>query len=174
MKVTKPDEQVNDVHRAYMTHNCSFKAVNKADGSLFGVFLNKPLHCNDPVIYTWKNFTDPAYRVTYAAAQELTARFPLFERYPECDRALKAGILSVDTAYRGLGIANALLAKTLQYARDSGYPLVMCIGLNVFSEKMCVRAEFEEIGRIVLAEWEFEGQRPLQVDNDAILYAKLV
>lgn len=88
--------------------------------------------------------------------------YNLWQAYPHCVNGLEAGILSVDTAYRGLGIAKALTDRTVQYARKAGYPLILCHCSSFFSARVCEATGFKEVYRTAYADYVVNGERPLQ------------
>lgn len=167
-------------HLGYLAHGISFKAVAVDNGRLLGVFLNKPLE--RPSSQRSNDNVKPLhggdkYGIVVRFLNFLDAEAPLFERFADCERALEAGILSVDSACRGWGIGRKLLERTVAFGRDAGYPLVTCMCSSVFSGRLCERIGFEEICRYRMSEWEDvggAGGRPLQVNEpnvDAVVYA---
>lgn len=151
-------------------------AVNEA-GDVLGVFLAKPIYARDGGTTFAHRIADPKMRLIVEFVEYLEAKCPLFERYADCDRALEAAIVSVGTEHRGQGIALALMEQTLRYARETGIPLVTCVCSSLYSARLCARAGFEEMLRYKMADWEVDGQRPLQVaapHTDAVVYAKRI
>lgn len=163
-------------HREYLSHGCSFQAVDDASGRIIGVFVNHPLNARDEGVSVHQRYTDEKYALIVRFLEFLEAQSPLFATgFPDCDRALDASILSVDTECRGMGVGRALIERTIQFARESGYPLVTCMCSSVFSARLCEQVGFEERFRYEMGRYvDVDGTRPLQLEaphTEAILFA---
>lgn len=107
--------------------------------------------------------------------RHLESRFDLFAAHPGCAHAMEVGIMSVATEWRGAGIGQALLDRTLLLAQQLAVPLCYCICSSRFSGLACARAGFEPVFELPYDEYVVDGERPVRPEwphTAAVLYAK--
>lgn len=197
-----PCTEIEDWGCSQLTDECSFKAVDDA-GEIIGLLLNCIISktvcvcilCSvDPVrneCWVIRTLLDclqkkflpiladdcpPNYRRLMAFFRYLESGIDLFAIYPDCERALDVGIMSVSSEYRGAGVAQALLAATMQRASEMTVPLCYCICSSVFSGRACAKAGFVAIHAVKYDDYRDEqgkrSVRPEEPHDEAVLWAK--
>lgn len=145
--------------------NLSYKAID-ANGNCVGVFLselgvNSSAHYNsesnkeDDLIYRQH---EKFYRIIQLT-DALDAKVNLPEMCPEVQEFVHGKVISVDSKYRGRGIAGQLLLRTLEEMKKRSLPLmyIQCSGL--FSSKIVQKIGFELVGSIPYKEFLIDGKQ---------------
>lgn len=88
-------------------------------------------------------------------------QFDLFAQYPQFERALDCKIMSVNDAYRGVGIANALTQRTIECMLAQDLHLFHCMCSSHYSALVCKRLGMDEIYRLAYADYLVDGRQPL-------------
>ncbi|XP_076247423.1 arylalkylamine N-acetyltransferase 1 isoform X4 [Calliopsis andreniformis] len=74
---------------------------------------------------------------------------------------LEIRIISVDTNWRGKGIAKALVEKALEIGREKGFHVARADCSSFFSGKLCARLGFEPIYELKYADYLGEDDKPV-------------
>lgn len=88
--------------------------------------------------------------------------FNVFDLYQETDVALDCKILSVNSNYRGIGIAGRLTERTLQYMRDNKIPLMHIMCSSHYSARVAEKLGFHEVYRLDYADYKVQNEIVLQ------------
>lgn len=94
-----------------------------------------------------------------ALMDHVDEQFDIFELYPDIDRFLDCKIISVDTNYRGMGIAGMLTDRTLDYASRNGIKLIHVLCSSHFSARVMEKMDFNEVYRLPYADYLVNGEQ---------------
>lgn len=81
-------------------------------GALVGVALNTLQERDQPVQFTENTIKSRKFQHISNILEHVEKESKLFEKYPNCNKILTITMLSVDTSYRGQGLAKLLVDKT--------------------------------------------------------------
>ncbi|XP_066145873.1 arylalkylamine N-acetyltransferase 1-like isoform X2 [Euwallacea fornicatus] len=102
-----------------LSNGINLKAVH--NGNIIGICLNAVLkrdylqNSEDQ-----QKITDEKFSKIVRMLDKVGLESNVFQRFPDCDKAVTVKILSVDGNYRGQGIAKELLNKTREIAKELG------------------------------------------------------
>lgn len=74
---------------------------------------------------------------------------------------LEIRIISVDSSWRGKGVAKALIEKTTEIGREKGFHVVRADCTSLFSGKVCARMGFEPIYELNYTDYVDEDGNPV-------------
>ncbi|KAI4495724.1 hypothetical protein M0802_008347 [Mischocyttarus mexicanus] len=74
---------------------------------------------------------------------------------------LEIRIISVDTNWRGKGIAKTLIEKATEIARERGFDIMRADCSSMFSGKLCERLGFEAIFQVNYSDYLDENGKPV-------------
>lgn len=147
-----------------LSEHSSYKAVNSR-GEIVGVILNgtimKPQAGDEPPTKLADSCLHPKFKKIMALMDYVDEHFDLFELYPDIDRFLDCKIISVDTRYRGMGIAGMLTDQTLDYASRNGIKLLHVLCSSHFSARVMEKMDFTEVFRLPYADYRVNGEQML-------------
>lgn len=130
--------------------NCSYKAVTK-NNEIIGVFLNSLMHRPPAGDVPEKAADDCAhskFKKVLGLMDYIEENFNIFDLYPETDIILDGKIVSVNTNYRGMGIAGLLTEKTLNYMRNHNIPVMHVLCTSHYSARVLEKLGFHEVYRL--------------------------
>uniref|UniRef100_A0A2M3YYD9 aralkylamine N-acetyltransferase n=1 Tax=Anopheles braziliensis TaxID=58242 RepID=A0A2M3YYD9_9DIPT len=140
----------------------SYKAVN-SKGEIVGVILNgtikKPQPGDEPPMKLADNCAHPKFRKIMALMDHVDENFDIFEIYPDIDRFLDCKIISVDTRYRGMGIAGMLTDRAIEYATQNDIKLMHVLCTSHFSARVMEKMDFAEVYRLPYADYRVNGEQ---------------
>lgn len=84
--------------------------------------------------------------------------FNVFDLYPETDVIMDGKILSVNTNYRGLGIAGRLTECTLDYMREHKIPVMHVLCSSHYSARVMEKLGFHEVYRLNYADYKVNNE----------------
>lgn len=150
----------------YSTKNlhehCSYKAVN-GRGEVVGVningLINKPKETDDAPEKLADGCEHPKFKKIMALMDYVDEHFNIFDLYPDVDRLLDIKIMSVDSRYRGLGIAGKLTDRTMEYVKDNNIKLVHVLCSSHFSARVMEKMSFEEVYRLPYSDYLVNGEQ---------------
>lgn len=87
--------------------------------------------------------------------------FNIFKLYPNIDRYLEGKILSVNSNYRGYGIAGKLAEAAMQYMRENHIPVILVVCSSHFSARVCERLDFKTIFELPYIDYVVNGENPI-------------
>lgn len=88
-------------------------------------------------------------------------RFSIFDVYPEMDCYLDGKILSVNSDYRGLGIAGKLTEATMDYMREHNIKLFNVMCSSHYSARVMEKMDFHEVFRLDYTDYVVNGEQVL-------------
>lgn len=145
--------------------NLSFKAMD-ANGNCVGVFLsalgvnsnvspdNNDQHEADDMIYRRH---EKFYRIIKLAT-ELDRRVDLANRYPLLCEFVEGKVLSVDSKYRGMGIAGLLVQRTFEEMVIRGLPLMSIQCSSYYSAQVMLKLGFDRVAAIPYKDFVIDGR----------------
>lgn len=88
-------------------------------------------------------------------------RYSTFNLYPDIDKVLDAKILSVNSNYRGYGIAGKLMEKTMQYMRENEIKVIQVLCSSHFSARVCEKMGFKKVYILPFIDYIVNGENPI-------------
>lgn len=156
----------------------SLMAVSE-DNEIAGVVLNGVLHPGDMEYSQKKNnmSDDKNFQKIFNLIYCENLKFNLFEAF-QVDRLFDLRILSVDSKFRGQGIAKELVKRSIAQAEYCGFKVLKADATGIFSQKIIKSCGFETLHEIYYAKYTDEcGRLILPVEPPhiklEILYKKL-
>lgn len=156
---------------------CSFKAVNK-QGEIIGVFMNglmrrpKPGHKHEKDADSCDH---PKFKKILSLMDYINEDFNIFDLFPDTDIILDGKIVSVNTNYRGLGIAGRLTEKVLEYMRENSIPVMHVLCTSHYSARVMEKLGFHEVYKLPFENFKIDGEvvfRPAKPHVAARILAK--
>lgn len=162
----------------YLHEHCSYKAVN-GRGEIVGVningLINKPKETDDAPEKLAANCEHPKFKKIMALMDYVDEHFNIFDLYPDVDRLLDIKIMSVDSRYRGLGIAGKLTDRTMKYVKDNNIKLVHVLCSSHFSARVMEKISFEEVYKLPYSDYLVDGEqvfKPEKPHNEVRILVK--
>lgn len=87
--------------------------------------------------------------------------FNVFDLYPNIDRYMDGKILSVNSNYRGYGIAGKLTERTVQYMRANNIPVIHVMCSSHFSARVCEKLNFQTVYELPFVDYVVDGENPI-------------
>lgn len=142
---------------ATLQDQLSLMAVDERDSQIAGVILNGVLHPGDTeqALDKLHLSTDINYKKIFELLYKHNLQVDLFVRY-NVDRIFDVRILSVDSRYRGQGIAKELVKRAELVARQAGYHLLKADATGIFSQKILRSQGFETFSEQLYAKYTNE------------------
>ncbi|XP_054736531.1 arylalkylamine N-acetyltransferase 1 [Anastrepha obliqua] len=141
--------------------NCSFKAVHN-NGELIGVFLNGLLKRPPPDAAVPDKPADSCQHQKFKKIlnffDRIEENFNIFDLYPNTDTILDGKILSVNSDYRGMGIAGRLTESTLDYMKQHNIPVMHVLCSSHYSARVMEKLGFHEVYKINYADYKVNGE----------------
>lgn len=88
--------------------------------------------------------------------------FNLFDLYPNINEYLDAKILSVNSNYRGYGIAGKLMERTIQHMRDNNLTVIHVLCSSHYSARVCEKMHFNRVYQLPFVDYVVNGENPIQ------------
>lgn len=85
-------------------------------------------------------------------------KFNIFDLYPDTDVILDGKILSVNSDYRGLGIAGRLTERTLDYMKEHNIPLMHVLCSSHYSARVMEKLGFHEVYRLNYSDYKVNDE----------------
>ncbi|EDW35641.1 GL17369 [Drosophila persimilis] len=143
-----------------LTDNCSYKAVNKS-GDIIGIFLNGLMRRPSPDEVPEKaadSCDHPKFKKILSLMDYVEEKFNIFDYYPNEELILDGKILSVDTNYRGLGIAGRLTERAYEYMRENGINVYHVLCSSHYSARVMEKLGFHEVFSMQFSEYQPNGK----------------
>ncbi|XP_014290918.1 arylalkylamine N-acetyltransferase 1 [Halyomorpha halys] len=143
-----------------MQANCK---CNGTKQELVGVILNGILHEGDleEALVKLEESEDDKFKTIFEHLYKINIDLDLFNKF-QVDRIFEARILSVDKAYRSLGLAYKLMAKCDEVAAEKGFKVIKEDSTGLFSQKILAK-----LGHETLLEIKYED---IKDENDEIIF----
>jgi arylalkylamine N-acetyltransferase len=142
---------------------CSFKAVN-SKGEIIGVFLNGIIQKpgKDEVIPKLAELCKhQKFKIIMGMMDYIDEQFNIFDLYPDIDRFVDGKILSVDSTYRGLGIAGKLTDASINYMKEHNLKLYHVLCSSHFSARVMEKMDFHEVYKLNYSDYLVNGEQVL-------------
>ncbi|XP_017017059.1 arylalkylamine N-acetyltransferase 1 isoform X1 [Drosophila kikkawai] len=143
-----------------LTDNCSYKAVNKK-GEIIGIFLNGLMRRPSPEDVAEKaadSCAHPKFKKILSLMDHVEEKFNIFDIYPNEELILDGKILSVDTNYRGLGIAGRLTERAYEYMRENGINVYHVLCSSYYSARVMEKLGFHQVFSMQFADYKPQGE----------------
>lgn len=142
--------------------HCSFKAVNSR-GEIVGVNINglisRPEESDEPPSKLADGCAHPKFKKIMALMDHVDENFNIFDLYQDVDRLLDIKIMSVDSNYRGLGIAGKLTDRTMEYVKENNIKLVHVLCSSHFSARVMEKMDFQEVYKLPYQDYLVNGEQ---------------
>ncbi|KAL5287046.1 Dat family protein [Megaselia abdita] len=144
--------------------NCSFKAVHD-NGDIIGVFISGLLKRPTPEDEAPQSLAEgcehPKFKKIMQLMDYIDSNFNIFDVYPDANTILDGKIVSVNTNYRGLGIAGVLTEHTLNYMRQHDIPVMHVLCSSHYSARVVEKMGFHQVYELKYADYKVNGENPL-------------
>ncbi|XP_020293505.1 dopamine N-acetyltransferase-like isoform X2 [Pseudomyrmex gracilis] len=146
---------------ASFENNLSLMAVS-ANGGIIGVLLNgkmdPPLDEEEPeYIRLCKN---AKFKKILKLLHHIDRNVNVDGRFRDLN-VLEIRIISVDTNWRGKGVAKTLIEKTTEIAKEQGFHYIRADCTSLFSGKLCARLGFDAIYTLNYTDYVDENGQPI-------------
>lgn len=141
----------------------SFKAVN-SEKKIIGVLINGLIKKAPPTATPAKladGCKHEKFRKILSLMDYIDSKFDIYDLYPNAEAILDGKILSVDTAYRGLGIAGKLIERTIDYMKQHKIPVFNVLCTSHFSARVLEKLDFHEVYKLPYSEYVNEDGKQL-------------
>ncbi|CAG9762802.1 unnamed protein product [Ceutorhynchus assimilis] len=120
-----------------MEDGYSLMAIDKENDKIAGVALNGVSHKGDTekAVEEMKDIDNLQYRRIFGLLNEANLELDLFTKY-NVDKIFEVRILSVDSGYRGKGIAKELFVQSEAVARKHGFKVMKTDATSLFTQKV--------------------------------------
>ncbi|XP_058837088.1 arylalkylamine N-acetyltransferase 1-like [Topomyia yanbarensis] len=129
--------------------NISIMAISH-DGEIAGVALNGILHGNSDIeksLDKLNDINDENFKKIFKLLYEQNYRINLFKQF-DVDKIFEIRILSVDSKFRGQGLAKILLKKSEELALERGFQVMKTDATGAFSQRVVSSLGFITKGEI--------------------------
>lgn len=128
--------------------NLSVMAVTE-DDEIAGVVLNGVLH-NGDIERSQKKLEvcqDENFKKIFNLLYDANRQVDFFTHF-NVDRVFDVRILSVDSRFRGQGIAAELMSKSEEIAKENNIKVMKADATGIYSQNICTKLGFEKIAEI--------------------------
>ncbi|KZC13533.1 Dopamine N-acetyltransferase [Dufourea novaeangliae] len=115
---------------------------------------------------------DEKFKTIFGLLYKVNAKVDLFAKY-NVDELFECRILSVDENFRGRGLANVLMADSIETARNAGFKVFKADATGMFSQKVCSKHGFQVEAEIPYTELD-ESIRPAPPHESLKLMVKIL
>ncbi|XP_058820401.1 arylalkylamine N-acetyltransferase 1 isoform X2 [Topomyia yanbarensis] len=146
--------------------HCSFKAVNSR-GEIVGVNINGLINrpTDEPQPKLADGCEHPKFKMIMALMDYVDERFNIFDLHKDIDRLLDVKIMSVDTRYRGMGIAGKLTDRTMECVKEKNIKLVHVLCSSHYSARVMEKMGFEEVYNLPYQDYLVNGEQVLNPEK---------
>ncbi|XP_015112260.1 dopamine N-acetyltransferase isoform X2 [Diachasma alloeum] len=152
--------ELEEYSMSSLDQNLSLMAV-ASSGAIVGVQINgitEPPEEEEPdYINTCAN---PKFKKILKLLHHVDKEVDIINRYPG-KKIMDIRIISVDSNWRGQGVAAALFEKTIEIGRELGYDLIRTDCSSHFTARLCKRLGFEEIYSLGYVDYVDESGKPV-------------
>lgn len=143
-------------------NNLSLMAVSST-GAIIGVLLNGKLeefHEEEPEYIT--NCKNPKFKKILRLLRHVDKRVNANGQYRGLN-VMEIRIISVDSNWRGKGVAKGLMEKSIEIAREQNFQVIRADCSSLFSGKLCARIGFEVVHELNYKDYVDEDGNPIFV-----------
>lgn len=150
--------------KSSLENNLSFMAVSST-GSIVGVLLNGKLEsCEEDEPEYIINCENYKFRKILRLLHYVDRQVNATGKFKN-QNILEIRIISVDTNWRGKGVAKALMEKATEIAREHDFHVMRADCTSMFSGKLCERLGFELVYRLNYSDYVDENGKPIFAPN---------
>ncbi|XP_011875954.1 PREDICTED: dopamine N-acetyltransferase-like isoform X2 [Vollenhovia emeryi] len=141
-------------------NNLSLKAVS-ASGAIVGLELNGKMEppSNEEPEYI-RSCKNAKFKKILRLLHHIDKGVNMGGQFRNCN-VMEIKILSVDTSWRGKGIAKTLMEKSIEIAKEQGFHYARADCTSFFSGKVCARLGFEAIYNLNYNDYVDEDGKPI-------------
>ncbi|XP_011296840.1 dopamine N-acetyltransferase isoform X2 [Fopius arisanus] len=153
--------ELEEYSMSSLDQNLSLMAVSSG-GAIVGVQLNgitEPAEKEDEPDYI-KSCENAKFKKILKLLHHVDQKVDIMNRYPD-KKIMDIRIISVDSNWRGQGVAAVLFEKTIEIGRELGYNLIRTDCSSHFTARLCKRLAFEEIYALKYADYVDESGKPV-------------
>lgn len=136
----------------------SLKVVSES-GALVGVCLNGILSRDDP--HQEEECPNPKFAKILNLLNYVDGQVDVFGKFPDCHKVMSVKIVSVDSSWRGRGLAQELVNKTRDLAKEKGCCLMRVDCTSHFSARVVAKMGFECIYKLNYKDYTNGGSTPV-------------
>lgn len=85
----------------------------------------------------------------------------MFDLYPDINQYMDTKILSVNTNYRGAGIAGKLVNRTLERMREKNIEILSAMCSSHYSARVCEKMHFKKVYELPYIDYLVNGENPI-------------
>ncbi|XP_052871208.1 arylalkylamine N-acetyltransferase 1-like [Anopheles cruzii] len=133
------------------------------NGEIAGVVVNGILHGNADTGRALEKLAetdDDKFRKIFTLLYEENLKIDLFKQF-SVEQIFEIRILSVDSKFRGQGLAKALMRKSEEIARDNGFRVMKTDATGLFSQRVASSLGFTDRHEVKYDEYLDEHGRPV-------------
>lgn len=119
--------------------------------------LFQPPDANTPVKAT-DSCQHEKFKKILALFDRIEENFNVFDLYPDTDVILDGKILSVNSEYRGLGIAGCLTERALEYMKEHNIPVMHVLCSSHYSARVMEKLGFHEVYRLNYSDYKVNDE----------------
>ncbi|XP_051155380.1 arylalkylamine N-acetyltransferase 1-like isoform X2 [Leptopilina boulardi] len=152
--------ELEDYSLSAMNEDLSLMAVS-SNGSIIGVILNGsmgPPSNEEPDYIT--NCKNPKFKKILKFLHYVDVKSNIHGKFPN-QKVFEIRIVSVDSNWRGKGIAKALLEKSMEISKIRDYDLLRVDCSSAITGKLCQRLGFEPVYELKYADYVDEVGNPI-------------
>lgn len=160
-KKGEPHQGLEELSYETLKDGLSLMCVSE-DDEIAGVVLNGILRPGDMETAQKKNNMrdDESFKKIFNLIYSENLKFDLFEKF-QVDRLFDLRILSVDSKFRGQGIAKELVKRSIAQAEYCGFKVMKADATGIFSQKIIKSCGFETLHEIYYAKYTDESGEPI-------------
>ncbi|KAK2580478.1 hypothetical protein KPH14_006218 [Odynerus spinipes] len=146
--------------KSSLENNLSLMAVSSS-GAIVGILLNGKLEsCDEDEPEYIASCDNPKFKKILRLLHHVDRQVTTSGKFKN-QNVLEIKIISVDTNWRGKGVAKALVEKATEIAREHDFHVMRADCTSMFSGKLCERLGFEAIYRLNYSDYVDEDRKPI-------------
>lgn len=145
----------------YLKDGCSYKALNTKN-EIIGVILNGIVHKTpEPDEDDDAEVKHVNFHKILSLFRYIDTQYNVFDVHPQFDTILDAKIMSVNDAYRGVGICKELTRRSMEWMRENDVHLFHVMCSSYFSSKVCEAMGFKVVYSLDYKDYKVNGLNPI-------------
>lgn len=145
----------------YIKDGCSYKALNTKN-EIIGVILNGIIHKTpQPDEDEDTEVTHEQFNTILTLFQYIDTKYNVFKVHPEFDVGIDAKIMSVNDAYRGVGICKELTKRSFEWMKQNNCHLFHVMCSSYFSARVCESLGLKLVYSLDYKSYKVNGINPI-------------
>lgn len=163
----------------YIDDGCSFKALN-TKREIIGIILNGIIHKTPQPDEEGEEINEvqhTQFAKILALFRYIDTQFNVFDKHPQFEKALDAKIMSVNDAYRGVGICKNLTERAVEWMRANDVHLFHVLCSSYYSAKVCEAAGLKSVYKLAYRDYKVDGLNtilPAAPHEDVQIFTRIV